>query len=104
MKTILLALLYLFVVLAFYSFADAHGRHTVPWNDSSRVLHHIKMGLHDPALQGVHAFYVDVDQDGKTDRVILRSVESDHAEHVIYDDSYEKFLVEYGRYWAVDDE
>ena len=94
---IILAILFLIPSLVM-----PHGKHKAPWSDTDRVLEMLYMGDHDPSLGDVHAFYVDSNQDGKCDRVILRSFASDHGTHVIYDDSYEKFLIDFGRFWAID--
>jgi hypothetical protein len=101
---IITVIVYIVVISLFYSLrAEPHGIHEAPWQDTNKVLHMVHMGAHDAALDNVYAFYVDIDQDCMTDRVIMRANSSPHGPHVIFDDSYEKFLVQYGRYWAVDE-
>ena len=104
-RIIISIIIFVFIVTCFFSPAEPHGIHKAPWQTTNKVLHMVHMGAHDAALEDVYAFYVDTDQDCQPDRVILRSNAwySEHGPHVIFDDSYEKFLIEYGRYWAVDD-
>ncbi len=82
------------VMLTFVPFANAHGNHgsVVPPKEQN-ILNQVWMD------RCSYVFYVDRNNNGLVDWVTIFSICNEEGVHVSFDDTYPKFIKEFGNFW-----
>ena len=83
-------------LFTFAPFASPHGLHS----PLSNLKHQFVLGQ-GPMDRCTSILYIDTNNNGKVDWVRIISLCGDHGPHYIFDDTYPKFLKEFGEYWRL---